>query len=143
MRQPQKKRYRKKFSGFRDDTEIVDEEATALKGYNKRNNAPVYPKPTTITVNKATLALYGVLREQGKYNNYDELLVDIVEYVVSQRMLFSKNRLLLKMDEQIPKDLEPIISRAKNYLKLKNASRTNAIRKKRYKRRETGKHIRY
>jgi hypothetical protein len=143
MRQPKKRRYRHKFTGLRDDTQIVDEEATDSKGYNKRNDASKYPKPTTITVNKATLALYAVLREQGKYNNYDELLVDIVEYVVNQRMLFSRNHQLFKMDEQIPKDLERIILRAKNYLQLKDASRKQAIRKMRYKRRETGKHIRY
>lgn len=124
-----KKKYRKKFSGERTDTEIV-KRVLVTNGciYNVRKDGSRYPAPTTISVSKPVLDIYATLREKWKCNNYDELLMKIINILMKEKHL----------TPFIIETLEGRIKVANTHIKMRERTRSKAKDRHRYSHRKTG-----
>jgi hypothetical protein len=121
------KKKRRFFKGNRTETAPVSE-YTAHDGskYIVRKNDSKYPKHTSIPVSPSILKIYSFLRRNGKYNNYDELLVHMVEKMLECDNLKGSSQL----DEE---DIEKLISRARIDLRFREKARNKAEAKQRYR----------
>jgi hypothetical protein len=124
------KKYRKKFNGERTDTDEVRTETSGLFGYTYRvrKDGSHYPKLTSISVTKPTLDIYATLRQAGNYQNYDELLMDILTHLIIDKHI----------SPFIAESLENRIRFAKAYIRMRKKSRSKADARHRYYPRKTG-----
>jgi hypothetical protein len=134
---PKDKPRRKRFSGEireEDDTYKVGEEKIDGLTYHERRDGSVVPKQTSISVTQSTRRIYAILREAGRYNNYDELLLDIALPIVRNKSFPNKP---LSLREDIAKSLEHAVTQAKIDRGLRTHARKKAFEKRRYHRRKT------
>jgi len=121
------KRY---FSGRRTDTQFKDSTVTPDGLLHKvRMDGSKYPKLTTISLCESTRRIYSLLRNSAKYDNYNDLLLDIAEKAIETK--------ILRLNERTLKALESYFYSAKIERMLMERARKYAMRKRRYYRRET------
>ncbi len=124
-----KRRYRKKFTGKRDDTENDETiSPTPLHRYIKRKDGTLYPERTTISLTFPTKDIFAIMREAGKFDNYDELMINIVEHLIMYN----------KVSGKILETVNNRITIAKTNIKIMKNARWKAKGKLRYSRRKTG-----
>ena len=111
--QKKKNRY---FTGRRTATKITNREETRDGAvYFERKDRSKYPKLTSIPCTEFVRRMLAVFKQAGGYQNYDELLFDLVT---------SREE-----SHSLPKN---ILDGAKNDIKLRTEARNQAIMKKRY-----------
>lgn len=119
--------YRRKFSGIRTDTKPVREiQKPDGRRYVERQDGSKYPKSTSISISPSILQIYSTLRAIGKYNNYDELLLDMFEWTMQTGKLKGSSQLGLKETRELR-------MRAKMDIKYREKDRNKAKMKHRYK----------
>jgi len=124
----------KKFSGIRDDTAVTKEYAEL--GYLKRSDGSVFPKLTSIPVNKRTREVYAFLRELGKFHNYDELLVGVAYCLLEYEGLPSTKG-VIALETSVAKKMKLKLELSEQLIRLRKKARTRASGKRRYYRRKT------
>jgi hypothetical protein len=123
-----------RFRGEKDDTRPIDVHTTRSgREYIERINAPLYPKLTTIPVSQSTKNAYFILRGIGRYNNYDELLLDLVEEKVRDRELKISSRLNKSHASKLVLMLDKMMTRIKQDIRFRELSREKAMKKGRYR----------
>lgn len=122
----QVRKYRRKFTGQRDDTLTVAQH-THPDGskYLERKNESKYPKPTSIPVSFSVLEICRRLKHHMRFNNYDELLL-----FLTKSWLYSKDHSVGKSTVDY---IEEYLSKARTDKILRTNARNKAIFKHRYR----------
>lgn len=126
LRRGEKRRkYRKRFSGIRDETRTVGTHFTRdAREYIDREDESKYPKLTSISVSQSVRRICCSLRRDGNYNNYDELLLDLTKTWLQ----FRKSDL----PEDTVSFFKESVTRAEVDCRLRKLARDRAIAKNRY-----------
>ena len=127
-----RRRRRKRFSGLRDETEPVGTySASDGRKFDKRWDGSIYPKLTTIPVSQSVRKVCSILRSTGGFDNYDELILDLVKRLIPSE----ESNVSLHLNEETIKFLREYVARAEIDRGYRKSARTKAAKKGRYRRR--------
>ena len=121
-RKKRRRKYSRKFTGKRTDTEKVDTYYSSdCRGYIVRRDGSKYPKLTAISVSQSVKSLLKYMKADGGYENYDEFLLHLVEKGSSRR----RN----KFDRET---FDKLTTKVKQDCRFRKISRDRAREKGRY-----------
>lgn len=137
---PQARRHRRRFTGERTDTRVVrDFKTSDGRKYQWREEGSIYPKLTSIPVCKSTLNVYGMLRDEGNYDNYDELLLDLALSIVNARSLPAPStpKGFIRLDKFTVEMIKKAVEKETKDVMRRKKNRVVAVCKHRYFKRRT------
>jgi Arc/MetJ-type ribon-helix-helix transcriptional regulator len=99
--------------------------------FDKRWDGSIYPKRTTISVSQSVRKLCGILRSTGRFDNYDELILDLVRRLIPSE----ESNVSLHPSEELTRLLREFVAKAEIDCGYRESARRKAMKKHRYRQR--------